>query len=272
METTDVEAGIVGSLPLLEILLIDFTVSEMWTVAFWGALWKIIVANIVLSGDNAVVIAMACRDLSEKYRRRAIFLGSAGAVLLRIVFCAVIGLLLGVPYLKLAGGALLLWIGVKLVAEEEGEADIKAHENLWAAIWTVVVADAVMSLDNAIAIAAAAKGNFALIALGLAVSIPIIVFGATLIARLLDRFPWLAIVGAALIGWIAGEVMAGDGRRDLVAADGRLVEFVAPGTIAAWLDARLPQADLVCAAAGTLLVVTLGFVAARVKARRRRKT
>jgi len=188
METTEVEAGVLGLMPLLEFTLVDFAVSEMWTVAFWSALWKIIVANIVLSGDNAVVIALACRNLSDKYRNRAIFLGSAGAIVLRIIFCAVIGLLLGVPYLKLVGGALLLWIGVKLVAEEEGEADIKAHENLWAAIWTIVVADAVMSLDNAIAIAAAAKGNFTLIVIGLVISIPIIVFGATLISKLLDRF------------------------------------------------------------------------------------
>jgi YjbE family integral membrane protein len=268
METTEVEAGVLGLVPLIEFALIDFAVSEMWTVAFWSALWKIIVANIVLSGDNAVVIAMACRNLSDKYRRRAIFLGSAGAIVLRILFCAVIGVLLGVPYLKLVGGALLLWIGVKLVAEEEGEADIKAHENLWAAIWTIVVADAVMSLDNAIAIAAAAKGNFTLIVIGLVISIPIIVFGATLISRLLDRFHWLGMVGAALIGWIAGEVMAGDGRRDVMGADGKLVETIEPGTIAAWLDAHLPHAELVAAIVGALFVVGLGLAVARLKARR----
>jgi YjbE family integral membrane protein len=269
METTEVEAGVLGMMPLIEFTLIDFAVSEMWTVAFWSALWKIIVANIVLSGDNAVVIALACRNLSDKYRNRAIFLGSAGAIVLRIIFCAVIGLLLGVPYLKLVGGALLLWIGVKLVAEEEGEADIKAHENLWAAIWTIVVADAVMSLDNAIAIAAAAKGNFTLIVIGLVISIPIIVFGATLISKLLDRFHWLGMVGAALIGWIAGEVMAGDGRRDVVGADGKLVETIVPGTLAAWLDAHLPHAELVAAIVGALVVVGLGLLLARRKARPR---
>jgi YjbE family integral membrane protein len=259
METTEVEAGVLGMMPLIEFTLIDFAVSEMWTVAFWSALWKIIVANIVLSGDNAVVIALACRNLSDKYRNRAIFLGSAGAIVLRIIFCAVIGLLLGVPYLKLVGGALLLWIGVKLVAEEEGEADIKAHENLCA----------VMSLDNAIAIAAAAKGNFTLIVIGLVISIPIIVFGATLISKLLDRFHWLGMVGAALIGWIAGEVMAGDGRRDVVGADGKLVETIEPGTLAAWLDAHLPHAELVAAIVGALFVVGLGLLLARRKARPR---
>ena len=268
METTEVEAGILGLIPLVEFALLDVAVSELWTVAFWSALWKIIVANIVLSGDNAVVIAMACRNLSDKYRRRAIFLGSAGAVVLRILFCAVIGLLLGVPYLKLVGGALLMWIGVKLVAEEEGDSDIKAHENLWAAIWTIIVADAVMSLDNAIAIAAAAKGNFTLIVIGLVISIPIIVFGATLISKLLDRFHWVGMVGAALIGWIAGEVIAGDGRRDVMGADGKLVEMVQPGSIAAWLDAHLPHAELVAAIVGALFVLALGLLVTRFKARR----
>jgi YjbE family integral membrane protein len=265
METTEVEAGVLGLMPLLEFVLIDFAVSEMWTVAFWSALWKIIVANIVLSGDNAVVIAMACRNLSDKYRRRAIFLGSAGAVVLRIVFCAVIGLLLGVPYLKLVGGALLLWIGVKLVMEEDDEANIKAHDNIWAAIWTIIVADAVMSLDNAIAIAAAAKGDFTLIVIGLVISIPIIVVGATLISKALDRFPWLGLVGAALIGWIAGEVMAGDGKHDTV-VDGKIVEMVNPGTIAAWLDGHVPHAELICGTVGAIFVVALGLALARMRA------
>jgi len=269
MEAVETTMDVVGLTAFLEIAFIDFTISELWSPVFWAALWKIIVANIVLSGDNAVVIALACRNLSDKYRSRAIFFGSAGAVVLRILFCAVIGLLLGVPYLKLVGGALLLWIGVKLVAEEEGEADIKAHENLWAAIWTIVVADAVMSLDNAIAIAAAAKGNFTLIVIGLVISIPIIVFGATLISKLLDRFHWLGMVGAALIGWIAGEVMAGDGRRDVVGADGKLVETIEPGTLAAWLDAHLPHAELVAAIVGALFVVGLGLLLARRKARPR---
>src|SRR4030088_307601 len=244
-----------------------FVMPDLSTAAFWAALWKIIIANIILSGDNAVVIAMACQNLSDKHRSPAIFFGSAGAIVLRIVFCAVIGLLLGVPYLKLVGGALLLWIGVKLVVEEEDAANVKAHENLWAAIWTIVVADAVMSLDNAIAIAAAAKGNFTLIVIGLVISIPIIVFGATLISKLLDRFHWLGMVGAALIGWIAGEVMAGDGRRDVVGADGKLVETIEPGTLAAWLDAHLPHADLVAAIVGALFVVGLGLLLARRQAR-----
>ena len=244
-----------------------FVMPDLSSAVFWAALWKIIIANIILSGDNAVVIAMACHNLSDKYRRPAIIFGSAGAIVLRIVFCAVIGYLLSVPYLKLVGGALLFWIGIKLVVEEEESADIKAHDNIWAAIWTIIVADAVMSLDNAIAIAAAAKGDFTLIVIGLVISIPIIIVGATLIAKVLDRFPWLGLVGAGLIGWIAGEVMAGDGRFDEVDASGKLVEVVQPGTIAAWLDATIPHAEMVCGVFGAGLVVVVGLYLARRNAR-----
>jgi YjbE family integral membrane protein len=247
---------------------IVFVMPDLASATFWAALWKIIIANVILSGDNAVVIAMACHNLSDKYRKPAIVIGSAGAIVLRIVFCAVIGLLLGVPYLKLVGGALLLWIGVKLIAEEEEGADIKAHENIWAAVWTIVVADAVMSLDNAIAIAAAARGDFTLIVIGLVISIPIIILGATVIARMLDRFPWLALVGAGLIGWIAGEVMAGDGKHEVVDAAGKVTEVVNPGSIAAWLDGRVPQAEHVCAAIGVIFVLAVGHLLARRNARK----
>jgi YjbE family integral membrane protein len=249
-----------------------FVLPDLSSAVFWAALWKIIVANIILSGDNAVVIAMACHNLSDKYRRPAIMFGSAGAIVLRIVFCAVIGYLLSVPYLKLVGGALLLWIGIKLVVEEEDDADIKAHDNIWAAIWTIIVADAVMSLDNAIAIAAAARGDFTLIVIGLVISIPIIIVGATLISMVLDRFPWLGLVGAGLIGWIAGEVMAGDGRVDQVDASGKLVEVVHPGTVAAWLDATIPHAEVVSAALGAGLVIVVGLFLSRRHARHAEKS
>ena len=245
-----------------------FVMPDLSTAAFWVALWKIIVANIILSGDNAVVIAMACHNLSERYRRPAIMFGSAGAIVLRIVFCAVIGFLLSVPYLKLVGGALLLWIGVKLVLQEDDEANIKAHDNIWAAIWTIIVADAVMSFDNAIAIAAAARGDFVLIIIGLVISIPIIIVGATLISKLLDRFPWIGLVGAALIGWIAGEVMAGDGKYETIDAAGKLIEVIKPGSIAAWLEARLPHAEYYCAAVGAVFVVGLGLLLSRLGKRK----
>ncbi len=263
MQAGDIEFGIFELAAVFDWLLTDITVFEIWSAVFWAAVGKIMVANIVLSGDNAVVIALACHNLPEKHRRRAIFLGSLGAIVLRILFCAVIGLLMGIPYLKLVGGLLLLWIGIKLVSEEEGEGNIKAHAGLWAAISTIIVADAVMSLDNAIAIAAATKGNFALIVTGLLISIPIIMMGATLISKALDRLPWLGLVGAGLIGWIAGEVIAGDGRVDQTDATGKLVEVVKPGTVAAWLDGAIPHAETVCAALGTGLVIVVGLYLAR---------
>src|SRR5882757_6634945 len=243
-----------------------FAMPDLSSAVFWAALGKIIIANIVLSGDNAVVIAMACHKLSDKYRNPAMIFGSAGAIVLRIVFCAVIVYLLSVPYLKLVGGVLLLWIGVKLVVEEEDEANIKAHESIWAAVWTILVADAVMSLDNAIAIAAAAKGDFTLIVIGLVISIPIIIVGAAFISKMLDRFPWLGLIGAALIGWIAGEVMAGDGKHDVVGADGKLVEVIRPGSVAAWLDVHVPHAEYVAAVIGAVFVVGLGLILSRINA------
>jgi YjbE family integral membrane protein len=259
MEAVDLEGGLFGLLPMIEMILSDFAMIELWSAAFWSAVGKIILSNVVLSGDNAVVIAMAARNLPDRLRRRAIFFGSLGAVLLRVAFCAVVGLLLGAPYLKLLGGVLLLWIGIKLVIEEEGSADVRAHATLWAAISTIVVADAVMSLDNAIAIAAAARGNIALITIGLLLSVPIIMLGAGLISRLLDRFTWVGLAGAALIGWIAGEIIAGDGRFEKLDASGRMVHFVRPDSIAAWLDGALPHAERSCAAFGAGLVIVVGL-------------
>jgi YjbE family integral membrane protein len=181
------------------------------TPAFWSGLLQIILVNIILSGDNALVIALACRNLEKKHQKPAILIGSAGAIVLRIIFVLIIDQLLKVGYLKLIGGLLLLWIGIKLVqGEEEGEGGVKAAGSLWAAIRTIIIADAVMSLDNAIAIAAAAKGDTTLIVLGLVISIPLIIFGATLIMILLNRFPIIVIVGGGLLGWIAGEVLATD--------------------------------------------------------------
>ena len=259
MEAIDLEGGLFGLMPMIEMVLGDFAVIELWSAAFWGAVGKIMLSNIVLSGDNAVVIAMASRNLPDRLRGRAIFFGSLGAVLLRVAFCAAVGLLLGAPYLKLVGGLLLLWIGIKLVIDEEGSSDVRAHATLWAAISTIVIADAVMSLDNAIAIAAAAHGNFALITIGLLLSVPIIMLGAGLISRLLDRYTWLGLAGAALIGWIAGEVIAGDGRFEKTDASGNIVQFVRPDSIAAFLDSALPHAERSLAAFGAGLVLVLGL-------------
>jgi len=181
------------------------------TPAFWSGLTQIIVVNILLSGDNALVIALACRNLEKRHQKPAILVGSGGAIVLRIIFVLIVDLLLQVPYLKLVGGLLLLWIGIKLVqGEEEGGDGVKAEGSLWGAVRTIIIADAVMSLDNAIAIAAAAHGDTTLIVLGLLISIPLIIFGATIIMMLLNRFPIIVVGGGALLGYIAGEVIATD--------------------------------------------------------------
>ncbi len=253
------EDGLFGLMPAIDMMLADFVAIEIWSGAFWLAVGKIMFSNIVLSGDNAVVIAMASHNLPGRLRRRAIFFGSLGAILLRILFCAIVGLLLGAPYLKLVGGVLLLWIGIKLIAEEEGPPEVKQHVTLWAAITTIVIADAVMSFDNAIAIGASSRGNFALIAFGLLLSVPIIMLGANFIAQLLDRFNWVAVLGAALIGWIAGEVIAGDGRFEKQDGAGNLVHFVQPGSIAEWFDSILPHAERTLAAWGAGFVIVFGL-------------
>jgi YjbE family integral membrane protein len=185
--------------------------TEMQQPAFWVAVGKIIWINVLLSGDNALVIAMACRNLEPKQRFWGMILGAAAAVILRIIFTGIVATLMGLPYLKLVGGLALLVIAAKLLVPEEEEEDgVKSASHLWAAIQIVVVADIVMSLDNVIAVAAAAQGSVPLLILGLAISIPLIVAGAALIMALLTRLPILVWAGAALLGWIAGEVIATD--------------------------------------------------------------
>lgn len=171
---------------------------------------KIIWIDIVLSGDNAVVIALACRSLPPGQRMMGIFLGALVAVGLRIIFALGIASLIGVPWLKLVGAVLLFWIAVKLVIEHGGAHEIAESTTLWGAVRTVAIADLVMSLDNVLAIAAAAKGSWPLIVFGLIVSVPIIVFGASLVMRLLHAYPILVWAGAALLGFIAGEMIVED--------------------------------------------------------------
>ena len=185
--------------------------SEMQQPAFWLAVGKIIWINVLLSGDNALVIALACRGLSPQHRLWGMILGAGIAVLLRIIFTGIVATLMEMPYLKLAGGLALLVIAAKLlVPEEEDESSVKSASHLWQAIQIVVVADIVMSLDNVIAVAAAANGSAPLLVLGLVVSIPMIVAGAALIMMVLSRLPVLVWAGAALLGWIAGVVIATD--------------------------------------------------------------
>ena len=183
----------------------------------WAAIGQIILIDILLGGDNAVVIALACRNLPARQRRLGIFWGAAGAIILRVILISFAVALLNVPALKLIGGALLIWIGIKLIAppEEDGHANIQASDKLWAAIKTIIVADFVMSLDNVIAIAGAAEQadpshRTGLIIFGLLVSVPFIVFGSQIILKLLDRFPVIVLLGGALLGWIAGGLIVGD--------------------------------------------------------------
>jgi YjbE family integral membrane protein len=171
---------------------------------------EIIWVNILLSGDNAVVIALACRALPPEQRTKAVMLGAGAAVVLRIIFTLMTTALMGLPWVKLIGGAVLLWIAIKLLVPEDEDHDIDAGTNLWKAVQTVAIADVVMSLDNVIAIAAVAKGNWNLIIFGLIVSIPLVIFGSQLILKIMDRYPAVVWAGAALLGYVAAEIMIED--------------------------------------------------------------
>ena len=173
---------------------------------FWIPLAQIIGINIVLSGDNAVVIALASRSLPPSQQKKAIIFGSAAAIVMRIVLTLTAVALLAMPYLKLIGAVLLLWIGVQLINSEESNGNIDSSDNLAAAIKTILVADLVMSLDNVIAVAAAARGSFPLLIIGLAISIPLVVFGASMLLKLMERFPIIITIGAALLGYVGGEM------------------------------------------------------------------
>jgi YjbE family integral membrane protein len=214
---------------------------------FWVSLLKIISINILLSGDNAVVIAMACRGLPHRQRRPGMILGAGVAVLLLIVFANVVASLMLMPYLKVVGGLALFYIATKLlVPEERDEAEAEAVENLWRAVRIIAIADVIMSLDNVLAIAAVAQDNMALLTLGLAISIPLIIGGAALIMALLDRLPVLVWAGAALLGSVAGQVIASDR-----AIEGYLVaHFSAEGIHSIKLFAALLGAVLVLVAGG----------------------
>jgi YjbE family integral membrane protein len=185
-------------------------VEEVFTHAFWVGLAKIIGVNIVLSGDNAVVIALAARSLPAKQQKQAIIWGSAAAIIMRVILTVFAVALLSFPWLKLIGAVLLLWIGVKLLIPEEGGENIDASDNLVAAIKTILIADLVMSLDNVIAVAAAAGGSLLLLILGLAISIPLVIFGATMLIKVMERWPVIITIGAALLGFVAGEMAITD--------------------------------------------------------------
>jgi YjbE family integral membrane protein len=191
---------------------VEMIASEMMRPAFWLTALQIMGINILLSGDNAVVIALAVRGLPPKERFWGMILGAGCAAVLLILFTGIVATLLKLPYLKLIGGIALMWVAVKLVAPQahDEEDTPEAVEDLWRAVRVVVVANIVMSLDNVIAVAAAAKGNYLLLGLGLAVSIPVVIAGSALFLALLERFPWVVWAGGALLGWIAGGLLPDD--------------------------------------------------------------
>ncbi len=184
---------------------------EFASPEFWAALMQIMLINIVLSGDNAVVIALASRNLPPTMQKKAIFWGSAAAIILRIILTVFAVALLDMNWIKLGGAVLLLWIGVKLLVPEEGHGDLEGASNLAGAVKTILIADFVMSLDNVIAVAAAAKGSLLLLIIGLGVSIPLIIFGSAVLLKVMDRFPVIITIGGALLGYVAGDMAVHDG-------------------------------------------------------------
>ena len=239
----------------------EYLWTDMLQWAFWVAVGQIIWINILLSGDNAVVIALACRSLPPKQRFWGILLGAGAAVVLRIIFTVVIAQIMLIPFLKLIGGILLLWIAIKLIvpSESHGEDSVKAGDTLWRAVWLVTVADIVMSLDNVIAIAAAAETaamrvdmahaltiKTTLIVFGLATSVPLIIAGSALLMKVMERFPILVWAGAALLGWVAGEIIIKD------------------AAVESWLgEAVVERWHLWSAGVGAVFVVAAGWLIRR---------
>lgn len=181
---------------------------QQWDMAV--IMLQIVAIDLLLGGDNAVVIAMACRKLPPQKRTKAIIIGTVGAILARVLLLAIALYLLSLPWLKIVGALLLLWIGIKLVRNEEEESEVSSSGSLWRTAITITVADVIMSLDNVLAVAAAGKGHIALVALGVAISIPVIVAGSKLVLVLLTRFPTVVLLGGMLIGWIAGSMLVSD--------------------------------------------------------------
>jgi YjbE family integral membrane protein len=227
--------------------------NEFQTTVFWVGLWQIILVNIVLSGDNAVVIALAARSLPPRQQKLAVFWGAGAAVIMRIILTVIAVEMLKWPWLKLIGAALLLWIAVKLLLPEDGDGgDVESSDNLLAAIKTILIADLVMSLDNVIAVAAAAKGSLTLLVLGLAISIPLVIFGATMLMKVMDRFPIIITIGAGLLGWVSGDMAATD------------------PVVKAWVDANAAWLHWAAPAAGAAFVIATGrWLAARERKKER---
>jgi len=208
------------------------------TPQFWVDVFKIIMIDLLLSGDNAVVIALACRNLPEAQRRKGIMYGVGGAIGLRIVLTFFAVSLLALPYLKLIGALLLLWIGIKLLLPEDeahGEGSIKAEANLWGAVKTIIVADFVMSLDNVLGVAAVAHGNVWLLVFGLLVSIPMIAWSSQLVLKLIDRYPFIIYAGGALLGYVAGEMLVTEASLKPLMDANHYLHWLVPGLCAVFV-------------------------------------
>jgi YjbE family integral membrane protein len=226
--------------------------DELYTQVFWIGLLKIIGVNLILSGDNAVVIALAARSLPQRQQKAAVLWGSGAAVAMRIVLTIFAVALLTLPWLKLVGSLLLFWIGIKLLLPEEGDENINASDNLISAIKTILIADLVMSIDNVIAVAAAAQGSMTLLILGLAISIPLVIFGSTLLLHLMERWPVIITIGGGLLGFVAGEMLVTD-----PALKGWL------GGIGVEFDGEKPKVggislEIICGLAGAVIVIGAG--------------
>lgn len=229
---------------------------EFGSSVFWVALGQILIADILLSGDNAVVIALAARALPPEQQKRAVIIGAGAAIAMRVMLTLVAAQLMQLPWLKLVGGAMLLYIGVGLLMPEEeaSESSIEAKGSMFAAVRTILIADAVMSVDNVIAVAAAAKGDTFLLVLGLLISIPFVVWGSTFLLRLIERYPVIVWAGAALLGFIAGEIAL---------ADPAIADWVELQAQAMGLTARLMQQIAGVIGAGLVLLVAKILIARR---------
>lgn len=219
---------------------------ELSNPEFWFGLLQIIFIDLILSGDNAVVIALACRSLPPKHQKIGVILGAGAAVTLRVIFAIFIVYLLDVPFLKIVGGLLLFWVGYKLMMPQDEEGGVDSGANLFQAVKIIVIADAVMSLDNVIAVAAASKGSVTLLVIGLLISIPLVVFGATMLLKMIDRMPWIVPGGAALIGYIGAEIALRD------------------PSVQGWIDANAHWAHLVVPLIGAVGLVFVGRLIAPV--------
>lgn len=213
----------------------------------WTALFKIAVINVVLSGDNALVIALACRSLAPRDQKKAFIVGTAGIVVLMTLLTSCAALLMTLPYIQIVGCVLLLWIGIKLLLPEDDEGNIKESGSFWEAVKTIIIADMVMSMDNVLGMAGAAQGHMGMLFLGLLITMPLILFGSAMLVKLMERFPSFVVVGAGLLGYVAGDMAVGD------------------PAIKTYIDAHAHFLEQLAPIAGALLVVIAGKMLARRK-------